>query len=111
MVGLGCSSSAALAPYQSLQGKALRKGSATNRSTEIRVEGDTRLRLSLAPKCHLKTGAAGDQLKGTNKFKRLNPAGEPPDGHVHMRSLLLARRELLLILRYTATCGMLSWLA
>ncbi|KAM0454191.1 hypothetical protein ACHAPV_008659 [Trichoderma viride] len=74
--------------YQSLQSKALRKGSAAKRSTEIRVEGDApRLRLSLAPKCHLKTGAAGGQLKGPNEFKRLSPAGEVPDGHAQMRTL------------------------
>ncbi|EHK44877.1 hypothetical protein TRIATDRAFT_318449 [Trichoderma atroviride IMI 206040] len=76
-----------MASYQSLQ----RKGSAAKRSTEIRVEGDApRLGLSLAPKCHLKTGAAGGQLKGPNELKRPSPAGEAPDGHAQMRSLLLA---------------------
>ncbi|PTB38733.1 hypothetical protein M441DRAFT_144945, partial [Trichoderma asperellum CBS 433.97] len=53
------------------------KGISNQRSTEIKVEGDApRLRLSLAPKCHLKTDAAGDLLKGPKKFKRLSPAGE-----------------------------------
>ncbi|UKZ61780.1 uncharacterized protein TrAtP1_003038 [Trichoderma atroviride] len=97
-----------MASYQSLQ----RKGSAAKRSTEIRVEGDApRLGLSLAPKCHLKTGAAGGQLKGPNELKRPSPAGEAPDGHAQMRSLLLAGELFLLILRYTAACGMPSWLA
>ncbi|UKZ91784.1 uncharacterized protein TrAFT101_006754 [Trichoderma asperellum] len=94
-------SSTGALPERAEQGS--EKGISNQRSTEIKVEGDApRLRLSLAPKCHLKTDAAGDLLKGPKKFKRLSPAGET------LMVMLICCRELLLILRYTAACGMLS---
>ncbi|KAH0489550.1 hypothetical protein TgHK011_009973 [Trichoderma gracile] len=37
-------------------------------------------RPSLAPKCHLKTGAAGDKNRGPERFKRLSWPGKTPDG-------------------------------
>lgn len=81
VVGLGCTAAPCMAAIAAMQHR-LGEGSAARRSAEIRAGGVPSARSSLAPKCHLKTGSAGDENRGPERFKRLSWPGKTPDAHV-----------------------------